>query len=90
MNTSDQNKNILHHETLQSLCALQYYMSTLSTQGEEEKQRNYLLSFKLMKKIIDTLINTLDDKVIEEYPLDLILIHKNIENINQKLNYIIK
>jgi len=43
-----------------------------------------------MEKIVHTLIQTLDDQVVEEYPLDLILIHKNIENINQKLNYIIK
>ena len=90
MNSNTQDKNILHHETLQTLCALQYYMSTLSTQQEEEKQKNYFLSFKLMQKIFDTLIKTLDDKVIEEYPLDLILIYKNIENINQKLHYIAK
>lgn len=86
----ENNVNILHSETLQTLCALQYYMSTLSDLKPEEKQRNYWLSFKTMQNIVDTLIKTVSIKndINIEYPLDLVLIHKNLENIQNRLAYI--
>ncbi len=83
------NKKILHYEALQSLCALQYYMSTLNTQSEDLKKINYALSFKLMYDIVNTLYKTIEISVDEiNYPLELMIINNNLNNINIKLNLI--
>lgn len=89
--TKIQNYNILHQEALKSLCALQYYMNTLSHQPEQEKNLNYFLSFKVMQQVVNTLLQTIPvsmEKEEEVYPLDLLLINKNVENIHAKLKYI--
>jgi hypothetical protein len=82
----------LHNEALKSLCALQYYMTTLNNQPSKKKQENYLLSFTMMINIIEILVKTMPIKKeeVSEYPLDLMMIHKNIDNINSKFNFVIK
>jgi hypothetical protein len=80
-----QNKKILHHEALKSLCALQYYMSTLEKQPDDLKKINYGLSFKLMNHIVNTLFQTTENVEDKEYPPELLMIFNNLENINKKL-----
>lgn len=83
------NNKILHHETLKSLCALQYYMSTLENQSEDLKKINYALSFKLMNNIVNTLYKTTEINGDEfNYPIELLMIDNNLNNINIKLNLI--
>jgi hypothetical protein len=83
------NKKILHHEALKSLCALQYYMSTLENQSDDVKKINYGLSFKLMTNIVMTLYKTIENPVDQlEYPPELMMIFNNLNNINTKLNFI--
>ena len=83
------NKKILHHEALKSLCALQYYMSTLESQSEDIKKINYALSFKLMNNIVNTLYKTTELKGDElEYSPELAMINNNLDNIINKLKMI--
>lgn len=83
------NKKILHYEALQSLCALQYYMSTLENQSEDLKKKNYALSFKLMNNIVETLCKTTEvDANQIDYPMELLMISNNLNNINSKLHLI--
>jgi hypothetical protein len=80
--------NILHQETLQTLCALQYYMSNLAAQKTLERHNNYRLSFQIMQQIVVSLLDTLPKNNILEYPLELTLIQQNLKNINKKIKSI--
>ena len=87
INDKQNDKQNLHQEALRSLCALQYYLSTLENQTPENKKINYALSFKLMKNIVNTIYNSIDINVDTlNYPEELLLIY---HNLNKKLYFIL-
>lgn len=80
--------NTLHTQTLKSLIAIQYFMSTLSSLSDTGlRNQYYIQSLETMKDVVETLIATTEKPLLQnqDYPEELVLVIKDLANINSKI-----